>query len=42
MYQLPWTDDMLDTLGWGQCFFALDVASRYWRMQMKEEDEPTL
>lgn len=37
---LPRTDDLLEALGWADWFSSLDLASGFWRMQVKEEDRP--
>ena len=37
-YLLSWIDDMLDTLARYKWFSTLDLASRYWQVQMHPQD----
>ena len=40
-YPLPRVDDTLDTLAGSRLFTILDLASRYWQVEVAEEDQPT-
>ena len=37
-YPLPRIEDMLDMLGGAAYFTSLDLASKYWQVEMKPED----
>ena len=38
-YTLPRIDDTIDTLTGAKYFSKLDLRSRYWQAEMKEEDK---
>ena len=38
-YQIPNIQDCIDTLSGAQWFSTLDLASRYWQMDVAEEDQ---
>ena len=38
-YPLPWIDEILDSLNEAQWFTMLDLASGYWQIKMRPEDQ---